>query len=68
MPQAQPELKKVSVNSFPGLVSRFRAGSYLLQYLDKRVFVLLNGSRKVMGVLRGYDVRMRKERQLRIGY
>jgi ribosomal protein S4 len=28
-----------------------------LQYLDKRLFVQLNGSRKVIGVLRGYDVR-----------
>jgi small nuclear ribonucleoprotein (snRNP)-like protein len=28
----------------------------LLQYLDKRLFVQLNGSRKVIGVLRGYDV------------
>jgi len=27
------------------------------QYLDKRLFVQLNGSRKVIGVLRGYDVR-----------
>jgi hypothetical protein len=27
-----------------------------LQYLDKRLFVQLNGSRKVLGVLRGYDV------------
>jgi hypothetical protein len=27
------------------------------QYLDKRVEVQLNGSRKVMGTLRGYDVR-----------
>jgi hypothetical protein len=27
-----------------------------LQYLDKRLFVQLNGSRKVIGVLRGYDV------------
>ena len=26
------------------------------QYLDKRLFVQLNGSRKVIGVLRGYDV------------
>jgi hypothetical protein len=26
------------------------------QYLDKRLFVQLNGSRKVLGVLRGYDV------------
>ncbi|KAF9633517.1 hypothetical protein BFW01_g4411 [Lasiodiplodia theobromae] len=40
MPQAQPELKK----------------NVLLQYLDKRLFVQLNGSRKVIGVLRGYDV------------
>jgi hypothetical protein len=28
-----------------------------LQYLDKRLFVQLNGSRKVIGVLSGYDVR-----------
>ena len=28
----------------------------LSQYLDKRLFVQLNGSRKVIGVLRGYDV------------
>jgi small nuclear ribonucleoprotein G len=27
-----------------------------IQYLDKRLFVQLNGSRKVIGVLRGYDV------------
>lgn len=27
-----------------------------VQYLDKRLFVQLNGSRKVLGVLRGYDV------------
>ena len=26
------------------------------QYLDKRLFVQLNGNRKVLGVLRGYDV------------
>lgn len=32
------------------------ADSFLLQYLDKRLFVQLNGSRKVIGVLRGYDV------------
>lgn len=30
-----------------------------LQYLDKQLFVQLNGSRKVIGVLRGYDVRFR---------
>ncbi|KAM5525912.1 small nuclear ribonucleoprotein [Fusarium oxysporum f. sp. phaseoli] len=27
-----------------------------LLYLDKRLFVQLNGSRKVIGILRGYDV------------
>ena len=41
----------------------FAAGLYqekpiliFYQYLDKRLFVQLNGSRKVIGVLRGYDV------------
>lgn len=33
-----------------------QANFCLLQYLDKRLFVQLNGSRKVIGVLRGYDV------------
>jgi hypothetical protein len=33
-----------------------------LQYLDKRLFVQLNGSRKVIGVLRGYDVSFLLER------
>ncbi|PFH62815.1 hypothetical protein XA68_11827 [Ophiocordyceps unilateralis] len=28
----------------------------LKKYLDKRLFVQLNGSRKVVGILRGYDV------------
>lgn len=28
-----------------------------LQYMEKRVFCQLNGNRKVIGVLRGYDVR-----------
>ncbi|QPC66477.1 hypothetical protein HYE67_008708 [Fusarium culmorum] len=42
MAPAQPELKKVRLNIF--------------YYLDKRLFVQLNGSRKVIGVLRGYDV------------
>jgi small nuclear ribonucleoprotein G len=28
----------------------------LKKYLEKRILVQLNGSRKVMGVLRGYDV------------
>jgi len=29
-----------------------------LQYMEKRLFVQLNGNRKVIGVLRGYDVRL----------
>ncbi|KAK9382946.1 uncharacterized protein V2V93DRAFT_363878 [Kockiozyma suomiensis] len=28
----------------------------LKKYMDRRLFVQLNGSRKVIGVLRGYDV------------
>jgi small nuclear ribonucleoprotein (snRNP)-like protein len=48
MPKAsQPELKKVR----KGLMSKLT-----LKYMDKRLFVQLNGSRKVIGVLRGYDV------------
>jgi small nuclear ribonucleoprotein G len=27
-----------------------------VQYLEKRVLIQLNGSRRVMGILRGYDV------------
>ena len=55
MPQAQPELKKVRVPKYydvllPGLTA------LCAKYLDKRLFVQLNGSRKVIGVLRGYDV------------
>lgn len=43
---------------FPSLPVPIRAhaNSRLPQYLDKRLFVQLNGSRKVIGVLRGYDV------------
>lgn len=33
-----------------------RIADLSLQYLDRRLFVQLNGSRKVIGVLRGYDV------------
>jgi small nuclear ribonucleoprotein G len=51
MPQAQPELKKVS----PPRQSKLPDPN-LKKYLEKRVLVQLNGSRKVMGVLRGYDV------------
>ena len=53
MPQAQPELKKVSTSL---KFARLRALT-IFKYLDKRLFVQLNGSRKVIGVLRGYDVR-----------
>lgn len=28
-----------------------------MQYMEKRVFCQLNGNRKVIGILRGYDVR-----------
>ena len=58
MPQAQPELKRVSRRSLHAPLSHKleREGPNLFQYLDKRVFVALNGSRKVMGTLRGYDV------------
>jgi small nuclear ribonucleoprotein (snRNP)-like protein len=51
MPGAQPELKKVR-NTSSCVESRLTTE----QYLDKRVEVQLNGSRKVMGTLRGYDV------------
>ncbi|CAP86377.1 Pc20g10480 [Penicillium rubens Wisconsin 54-1255] len=47
MPQAQPELKKISADVV-----------CFLQYMEKRVFCQLNGNRKVIGILRGYDVFM----------
>jgi small nuclear ribonucleoprotein G len=69
MAPAQPELKKVSPASLNWWesstlsVSKSRSNAQppealltRLQYLDKRLFVQLNGSRKVIGVLRGYDV------------
>ena len=56
MPQAQPELKKVSTNTWR--LDRTTDADSVLKYLDKRLFVQLNGSRKVIGVLRGYDVRL----------
>jgi small nuclear ribonucleoprotein G len=57
MPQAQPELRKVRFQS-PGMLD---PDYYLclLQYMEKRLFVQLNGNRKVLGILRGYDVRDR---------
>jgi hypothetical protein len=55
MPQAQPELKKVCL--LPSWHTIKLPEANLIKYLDKRLFVQLNGSRKVIGVLRGYDVR-----------
>ncbi|KAF5988276.1 small nuclear ribonucleoprotein G [Fusarium coicis] len=51
MAPAQPELKKASLGLF-----RVACSSASSSYLDKRLFVQLNGSRKVIGILRGYDV------------
>ena len=71
MPPAQPELKKVRFPPFQVALAAIyvcvcltRLGTTAnhetrtLQYLDKRLFVQLNGSRKVIGILRGYDVRI----------
>ena len=55
MPQAQPELKKVSP-MYQNWPQSERLSYVPQQYLDKRIEVQLNGSRKVMGTLRGYDV------------
>lgn len=54
MSRTGPELKKVSGIPVP------RPAVDIVQYLDKRLFVQLNGSRKVIGVLRGYDVSIMK--------
>lgn len=53
MAPAQPELKKVRSSRLAAQYGMLTG----IQYLDKRLFVQLNGSRKVIGVLRGYDVR-----------
>ncbi|TQN71449.1 Small nuclear ribonucleoprotein G, partial [Colletotrichum shisoi] len=53
MAPAQPELKKVRK---PQFLTDIPESPDLFDYLDKRLFVQLNGSRKVIGVLRGYDV------------
>ncbi|KAH0438561.1 LSM domain-containing protein [Colletotrichum camelliae] len=53
MAPAQPELKKVRR---PVFLTDIPESPDLYDYLDKRLFVQLNGSRKVIGVLRGYDV------------
>lgn len=57
MPQAQPELKKVPLSKYYDVLMPYLTTSRA-KYLDKRLFVQLNGSRKVIGVLRGYDVRL----------
>jgi len=62
MPQAQPELKKVCAPQ--DMLVRL-TDAKIPQYLDKRVEVQLNGSRKVMGTLRGYDVSLRINQYLR---
>ena len=62
MPKAaDPELKKVDPNPLLVYISQLpqsqRKTLLTQKYMDKRLFVQLNGSRKVIGVLRGYDVR-----------
>lgn len=54
MPQAQPELRKVCRKYNASSPTRPLTRD---QYMEKRLFVQLNGNRKVIGVLRGYDVR-----------
>lgn len=59
MPQAQPELKKVSAALTMCTLFAPETSTDVvsfLQYMDKRVFCQLNGNRKVIGILRGYDV------------
>ncbi|RDA90758.1 hypothetical protein CP533_2965 [Ophiocordyceps camponoti-saundersi (nom. inval.)] len=70
MAPPQPELKKVRAfrsairgalqqdNSREpdGFTRASTSANSPAQYLEKRLFVQLNGSRKVIGILRGYDV------------
>lgn len=56
MPQAQPELKKVRLRCLFCTICVDQLADNP-QYMEKRVFCQLNGNRKVIGVLRGYDVR-----------
>lgn len=58
MPQAQPELKKVCQSILVWPWSFWSLTRVDVQYMEKRVFCQLNGNRKVIGVLRGYDVRL----------
>lgn len=50
---SQPELKKVTLYS---LLTAISFTLFLLQFMDKKLFVHLQGGRKVSGVLRGYDL------------
>lgn len=50
---SQPELKKVGLYRLLTIIS---FTLYLLQFMDKKLFVHLQGGRKVSGVLRGYDL------------
>ncbi|KAL1990262.1 hypothetical protein VTN49DRAFT_6101 [Thermomyces lanuginosus] len=47
-----------SVRSVTLVVTMPQAQPELKKYMEKRLFVQLNGNRKVIGVLRGYDVFM----------
>jgi len=49
---SQPELKKV----FYALTIGMDAVLTLQQFMDKKLFIHLQGGRKVSGVLRGYDL------------
>lgn len=44
------------VDALRGFIQDF-TDSNVKQYMEKRLFVQLNGNRKVIGILRGYDVR-----------
>ena len=52
MKASQPEMKKVFY------ASSFRMYTVLIvqQFMDKKLFIHLQGGRKVSGVLRGYDL------------
>jgi small nuclear ribonucleoprotein G len=51
---SQPELKKVSHTYRLPITISFTL--YLIQFMDKKLFVHLQGGRKVSGILRGYDL------------
>ncbi|RUS14287.1 small nuclear ribonucleo protein G, partial [Endogone sp. FLAS-F59071] len=50
---ATPELKKYGIFMTDAITVVALYGDHL--YMDKRLFIQLNGARKVTGVLRGYD-------------